>query len=205
MKTDFQTVIWTDEARATLDGPDGWRRGWLLKKASPRLRYRRQQGGGGVMIWAGIIGDEIVGPFLVPDGLKMNSANYCTFLDENFMPWLNSQDEAIKESIIFQQDNAPSHASRFTKGWLSGVGITGERLMDWPPQSPDLNPIENLWSIIKRKVYEKGRQFANKKDLWERIKEVCSQISPEVVKKLTSSVDGRVVKLIQSGGKRIMY
>ena len=43
--------------------------------------------GGGVMIWAGIIGNEIVGPFLVPDGLKMNLANYCSFLDKNFMPW----------------------------------------------------------------------------------------------------------------------
>ena len=50
LKTDFQTVIWTDEARATLDGPDGWRRGWLQKNTSPRLRYKRQQGGGVVMI-----------------------------------------------------------------------------------------------------------------------------------------------------------
>ena len=82
-----------------------------------------------MMIWAGIIGNEIVGPFLALDELKMNSANYCTFLDENFMPWLNSQDFGIKESIIFQQDSAPSHASHFTK-WLASVGITGERLMD---------------------------------------------------------------------------
>ena len=135
----------------------------------------------------------------------MNSGNYCAFLEENLMPWLNSQNDDVKQNIIFQQDNAPSHVSCFTKGWLSSLGITGQRLMDWPPQSPDLNPIENLWSIIKRKVYEKGRQFGNKKELWERILEVSSQISPEVVKKLTSSVDGRLVKLIQNGGKQIKY
>ena len=69
-----------------------------------------------VMIWAEIIDDEIVGPFLVPDGLKMNSGNYCAFLEENLMPWLNSQNDDVKQNIIFQQDNAPSHASRFTKG-----------------------------------------------------------------------------------------
>ena len=75
--------------------------------------------------------------------------------------------------------------------------------MDWPPQSSDLNPIENLWSIIKRKIYGKGRQFGNKREFWEKISEVSSQISPEVVKKLTFSVDGRLVKLIQNGGNRI--
>ena len=85
------------------------------------------------------------------------------------------------------------------------MGITGQRLMDWPPQSPDLNLIENLWSIIKRKVEEKGCQFGNKKELWERIWEVFSQISPEVVKKLTSSVDGRLVTLIQNSGKQTKY
>ena len=53
--------------------------------------------------------------------------------------------------------------------------------MDWPPQSSDLNPIENLWSIIKRKVYKNGHQFSSKKDLREMIKEVSSQISPEEV------------------------
>ena len=203
LKTDFQSVLWTDEARATLDGPDGWCKGWLLKGARPRLRYRRQQGGGGVMIWAGIIGSNIVGPFLVPEGVKMNSVNYCSFLEENLLPWLNSQDGATQRNLIVQQDNAPSHASRYTKGWLSDKGISGERLMDWPPQSPDLNPIENLWSIIKRKVYQNGVQFSSKQDLWDRIKEVSSQISKEDVHKLTSSVDRRLMDLIRNGGKRV--
>ena len=96
------------------------------------------------MIWDGIIGDEIVGPFLVPDGLKMNSGNCCAFLKKNFMSWLNSQNNDVKQSIIFQQENVSSHAPRFTKGWLSCVSITGQRLRDWLPQSPDLNPIENI-------------------------------------------------------------
>ena len=204
-QTNFQTVLWTDEAWATLDGPDGWSKGWLQKVANPLLRYKRQQGGGGVMIWAGVIGNQVVGPFLVPDGLKMNSANYCSFLEANFLPWMNSQTDDVKQSLIFQQDNAPSHASRYTKGWLADQGITGERIMDWPPQSPDLSPIENMWSIIKRKVYENGRQFGSKKDLWEAIKETLAQISPEVIQKLTSSVDERLVKVLKNEGKRIPY
>ena len=151
------------------------------------------------MIWAEIFGSDIVGPFLVPDGVKMNSVNYCSFL----LPWLSSQNDDIKYNLIVQQDNAPSHTSHFTKAWLSDQGIFGERLIDWPPQSPDLNPIENLWSIIKRKVYENGHLFNSKKDLWERIKEVSSQISPEEVHNLTSSVDRRLRELVKNKGKRI--
>ena len=71
--------------------------------------------------------------------------------------------------------------------------------MDWPPQSPDLSPIENLWSIMKRKVYENGRQFVSKKDLLEAIKETSAQISPQ----LTSSVDERLVKVLKNERKRI--
>ena len=98
MKTNFQNVLWTDEARATLDDPDGWTKGWLMKGSSARLRYKR---GGGVMIWAGIFGSVIVGPFLVPEGVKLNSVNYCSFLEENFLPWLNSLNDTIKTNLFF--------------------------------------------------------------------------------------------------------
>ena len=54
------------------------------------------------MIWAGIIGGKIAMSFLVPNRLQMNSGNYCAFLEKNFMPWLNSQNNDVKQTIIFQ-------------------------------------------------------------------------------------------------------
>ncbi|KAA8586919.1 hypothetical protein FQN60_000755, partial [Etheostoma spectabile] len=71
LKTDFSKVLWTDEMRVTLDGPDGWARGWISNGHRAPLRVRRQQGGGGVLVWAAIIKDELVGPFRVEDGLKI--------------------------------------------------------------------------------------------------------------------------------------
>ena len=65
IELNFQTVLFIDECRATLDSPDGWRRGWFCKEGPRPQRIRRQQGGGGVMFWAGIIGNELVGPFRV--------------------------------------------------------------------------------------------------------------------------------------------
>ena len=63
LKQDFANVIFTDECRATLDGPDGWRQGWVTDKHSVPVIMRRQQGGGGVMFWAAIVGDCFVGPY----------------------------------------------------------------------------------------------------------------------------------------------
>ena len=50
--------------------------GWLLNGTTPQSKIRQQQGGGGVMIWAGIIYNQIVGPFRVPDGVKMCAKSY---------------------------------------------------------------------------------------------------------------------------------
>lgn len=64
MKTNFQDALFTDEARATLDGPDGWTKVWLLLGTShPHCIWHQQGGGGDVMFWAGIIGNKLVGSF----------------------------------------------------------------------------------------------------------------------------------------------
>ena len=77
MKTNFEYVLFTDEARATLDGSDGSMSGWLLNGYNVGLGDNRLVGV--VMIWAGIINDAIVGPFAVPDGVKMNAQVYVEF------------------------------------------------------------------------------------------------------------------------------
>ena len=68
MKLDFRQVEFTDECWATLDGPDGFCRGWLHAATEVPRRLRRQQGGGGVMFWAGIVYKKVLGPFRVPEG-----------------------------------------------------------------------------------------------------------------------------------------
>ncbi len=70
---------------------------------------------------------------------------------EHFM--LPSADQLFKDAdFIFQQDVAPAHTAKSTKSWLNvhGVGV-----LDWPANSPDLNPKENLWGIVKRKMRNK--------------------------------------------------
>ena len=205
MKCDFSTVIFTDECRATLDGPDCWSRGWLRKGQDEHVRLRRQQGGGGVMFWAGIVNDELIGPFRVEDGVKINSENYCEFLNDHFLPWFKKQPKKKKQSLIFMQDNAPSHVSKTSRNWLEAKGFFGGRIMQWPANSPDLNPIENLWAIIKREVYKNGMQFHTNDDLWRAIEVASKDISRTTIRNLTESMDRRVIQVIEKKGGHIKY
>ena len=70
MKLNFETVIFTDKCRVTLDGPDGRGQAWVRKGMPIPICMWSQQGGGGVMFWDGIVNDTLVGPFRVPEGVK---------------------------------------------------------------------------------------------------------------------------------------
>ena len=200
MKTSFENVLFTDESRATLDGPDGRMSGWLLNGTTPQSKIRRQQGGGGVMIWAGIINNQIVGPFRVPDGVKMCAKSYVDFLQKSFLPWYKKQPLALKRKMIFMHDNAPSHAARYTREALTKFGFKEARLMVWPACSPDLNPIENFWSLLKRNVYEDGKQYSSKNCLWEAIQSCAAAVDKDTIKTLTDSMNNRLVKVIGAKG-----
>ncbi len=66
---------------------------------------------------------------------------------------LPSADQLFKDAdFIFQQDLAPAHTAKSTKSWLNDHGVG---MLDLPANSPDLNPIENLWGIVKRKMRNK--------------------------------------------------
>ena len=73
-------------------------------------------------------------------------------------------------------DGAPAHSAKKTVTFLDKMGFKGARLIKWPANSMDLNPIEYFWAITKRRVYTNGRQFDSKNTLWEVIQEVFYSI-----------------------------
>ena len=89
MKCNFDDVLFTDEYRASLDGPDAFGRRWLVESGICPKRLKRQQGGGGVFFGAGIINSTLVGLLFVEEGVKMNLKNYVEFLQAHFMQWYN--------------------------------------------------------------------------------------------------------------------
>ena len=93
---------------------------------------------------------------------------------------------------------------KITSVFLTTHNIVGKSIMEWPAASPDLNPIENYWALIKPEVYKTGRQFNNLESLWDEICRATLKL-PETIGKLTKSVDNRLVAILQCRGKYVNH
>ncbi len=76
-----------------------------------------------------------------------------------------------------------------------------ENILDWPARSPDLNPIENLWSYLSFKI--KNRKFENQRQLKMILREEYSKVPQSIIFNLCNSFHSRLVKCIEEKGQMI--
>ncbi len=114
---------------------------------------------------------------------------------------LPSADQLFKDAdLIFQQDLAPTYTAKSTKSWLNdhGVGV-----FEWPANSPDLNPIENIWGIVKWKIINKRPKNAD--ELKSTVKETWVSIPPQQCHKLITAMPRRIEAVIKAKGAPTKY
>ena len=104
------------------------------------------------------------------------------------------------DDFVFQHDNDPKHTSHLVKNYLQNQQI---EVLPWPPQSPDLNPIENLWSELDRQT--ERRSCNSEEELFKQLKEQWEKLSPDYLKKLVESMPRRCEKVIKSRGYPFDY
>lgn len=99
-----------------------------------------------------------------------------------------------------QQDNDPKHTSRVAKEFIAENSI---HAIDWPSNSPDLNPIENMWQIMKNNVEK--RMPNNIDQLTRFMTEEWEAIPQAIVNNLVSSMKHRCESILEKNGDRISY
>ena len=136
------------------------------------------------------------GPLVLMKG-TINQHRYIKILKQHLLPYIAKNNLT---NFKFVQDNAPSHSAKSVKTWLQSQNLLG---IDCPPQSPDLNGIENLWNIIKNKVKKENPQ--NLHQLNELVKLAWSNIDIETCMKLIHSMPKHCNAVIKSKGFSTKY
>ncbi len=104
------------------------------------------------------------------------------------------------QAYLFQQDNAPCHKARNVMSFFERSNI---EVLQWPAQSPDLNPIERLWEVLFRKV-ERSRP-GSLEALWQLLHAAWQAIPMDTVQNLVHSMPRRCSAVIASKGHCAKY
>lgn len=194
----WRNILWSDESKINMIGNDGktWVRRPKNQELNPRYTTKTfKHGGGSIMVW-GCFSWYGVGPLYWIKTI-MDKNLYIKILEEVMLPFAEWE---MPLKWQFQQDNDPKHTAKLTKQWFLNKQID---VMVWPSQSPDLNPIENLWKIVKDEIGPIKPK--NKEELWEKIKTAWYSIPLSTCQALVESMPRRCKAILASKGNKTKY
>ncbi len=159
-----------------------------------------QAGGCGVMV-CGIFSWHTLGP-LVPIELCLNTTAYLSIVADHVHPFMTTV--YASSDGYFQQDSVPCHKAQIILDWF--LEHNNEfTLLKWPPQSPDLNPIEHLWDVVEREIHIMDVQPTNLQQLCDAIMSIWTKISEECIQHLVESMPRRIKAVLKAKGGLTWY
>lgn len=195
----WKKVLWSDETKVELFGLNAKRYVWRKTNTAHHPAHTIptvKHGGGSIMLW-GCFSSAGTGKLVRVDG-KMDGAKYRAILEENLLE--AAKDLRLGRRFTFQQDNDPKHTARATMEWFRSKNI---HVLEWPSQSPDLNPIEHLWQDLKIAVHR--RSPSNLAELELFCKEEWAKISVSRCAKLVETYHKRLAAVIAAKGGSTKY
>lgn len=199
----IEKILWSDESTFTEAGIINTHNLHEWKDENPHLiRNRSYQRRWSINIWAGLLNNNVIGPYILPN--RLNSALYNQFLNENLpLPLLDEVPLASRLNCWFQHDGAPAHYGiqvrnllneLFPERWIGRGGP-----IQWPPRSPDLNPLDFFfWGYLKEKVYREP--VVSPEDVIARIHAAVALVDENMLQSVRASMIHRANVCLEVGG-----
>lgn len=195
---DWLTLLWSDEATFTVTCNRG---GAVYRRKGsdpldPRYLEHTVKHPDSLMVWGCFTGKGLGKLVVLPKNQTVNQGVYlellCDHLPESF---------ELTGATVFQQDGAPAHTAKTITTWLQDCQVAF--IKDWPGNSPDLNPIENLWHIVKQDL--QGRDVSSLPRLEAAIRESWANIPLQTLRNLALSLPRRLQAVKKRQGRPTKY
>lgn len=196
-------ILFSDESRFTNNGIFNKQntRYWAQQNQHT-MREGNFQERFGVNVWAGIVGNRIIGPILFQG--QLTGVRYLGFLQNEIEDHLDNLPLAVLRRIYFQQDGAPPHNTREVLNYLTehfnNQVIATNGPVRWPARSPDLTVLDFfIWGYVKEKVYYAAAP-ATLEILEERILRAFRSITPQMLRNVMRETIERAGMCLEQGG-----
>ena len=187
--TDWRKVMFSDEStfRLVRGGSRLVRRPPGTSRYDPKYTVKTVKHPDSVMVWGAFSGNHGRGGlYFLPKNVTMRGANYLEVLEQHMVPFWH-----IHQCHHFMHDGAPAHRTKVVQKFLRDANIA---VLEWPGNSPDLNPIENAWNVMKNKVQEK--QPSSIPDLKAMLTDLWVHMDLNYCEKLADSMPTRLHNVI---------
>lgn len=198
---DWACTLFSDESRFSLSSDSRRQMIWREPGTAYRpenIQERDRYPTCGIMVWGGIMINGRTPLHVVAHG-TMTGQRY---IDEVLVPHVRLFRGAVGEKFVFMDDNAPCHRTLAVETCLDTHGI---QRMVWPSRSPDLNPIENIWDTLGRRVAARNYPPTSKNTLISALTEEWANIPQQMLDNVVQSMPRRVQSCIALHGGHIPY
>ena len=192
-------IVFTDEKIFTVQQHHNVQNDRVYASSKPNITIQKAAHPLSVMVFAGISATKKTPLIFVQQGVKVKAQNYLNdVLIKEILPW--SQKELRRHCWTFMQDSAPAHKAKIVQDWLGRNTPDFIKHNEWPPSSPDCNPMDySVWSVLEAEACKKPHKTID--SLKKALQKAWDSLSPAYLRATVDDFPKRLEACVKADGR----